>query len=238
MCTLLLLRHPAPGWRLLFLENRDHPGDLVLGDEMRLMEEGVVGHYDVRSNGLVCGYSPRSGVVAGLANIPGPKGPRSRGEAMRTLLTRGRTLSDALGILVSLVEGGDFSPAVYVLGDAERTFRVESLGRQVEVVEDGPRAWSTNHLRLMEGLEPPGTRERAARLAGILERPVVTPADLQAAAASHDPVGALCRHGGQGGGWTLSSVVVGVPEEGPPRFWFAPGAPCQRPFQEFVPPSG
>lgn len=238
MCTLLLLRHPAPGWRLLFLENRDHPGDLVLGDEMRLMEEGVVGHYDLRSDGLVCGYSLRTGVVAGLANIAGPKGSRSRGEAMRTLLTRSRTLSDARDLLVSLLGAGDFSPAVYVLGDAERTFRVENLGRRVVVVEDGPRAWSTNHLRVMEGLEPPGTRERASRVGALLERQVLTLSDLRAAASSHDAVGALCRHGGQGGGWTLSSVLIGVPEEGPARFWFAPGAPCQQPFEEFVPTSG
>lgn len=237
MCTLLLLRRPAPGWRLLFLENRDHPGDLVLGDEMRLMEEGVVGHYDVRSDGLVCGYSLRTGLVAGLANIPGPRGPRSRGEAMRTLLTRARSLDDGLALLTSRVSTGDYSPAVYVLGDADRTFRVESLGARVDVVEDGPRAWSTNHFREQQGLEPPGTRDRAGRVEELLRRPVLTPEDLLAAASEHEGSGALCRHGGPGGGWTLSSALVAVPETGPPRFWFAPGPPCERPFREFPLPA-
>lgn len=222
MCTIVAILRPNATSRILFLENRDMPGEYRT-DDLRVID-GVVSIYDHRSSGIVCGYSTGTGIFGGLANVLGYMGPLSRGKLLREVLTSSKTLEGALQNLTARLRGGMYSSANYLLGDMEGLYRIESFGREVHVEESNSYLIITNNHRHLQGstfLE--SSRAREAFLETYLRaRGTVTAEEMAALSARHSGPASICRHDDRA---TLSSLLFSV--GGRAEFLYSSGNPCR-----------
>src|SRR5579885_3544774 len=85
MCSIIAANRQKE-MELIFLENRDRPKELFIGNDVRKIGD-VVGVYDFRAQGIACGYSLKTGVAGGVANILGYYGKKSRLESSARLCT-------------------------------------------------------------------------------------------------------------------------------------------------------
>ena len=186
---------------LVFLENRDRPKELFIGNDIRKIGD-VVGIYDFRAKGIACGYSVVSGTAGGVANILGYSGKKSRGVLLLKALQEGQSASDAARIIKKEASGGEYSSATYVICDRKSIINIESFGTKVHSSQNKRKKFvvTTNHFHnLGEGKKPENSilREKyLERLGTVTEESV-----LKLATRHRNP--AICRHGR-----TLSSFAV------------------------------
>ena len=224
MCSIIAANRQGD-LDLVFLENRDRPKELFIGNDIRRIGD-VVGIYDLRAKGMATGYSLKSDTAGGVANILGYTGSKSRGVILLEALQKGRSAKDAARIIKREVSGGEYGSATYVICDRKSIINIESFGTKVHESQNGRKKFvvTTNHFHHFgEGmrLENSVLREKyLERLCSVTEESV-----LKLATRHRNP--AICRHGR-----TLASFVVFKRHNEKPRILYSVEVPCKG-YKEF-----
>src|SRR5579884_763962 len=207
MCSIISANRQKE-MELIFLENRDRPKELFIGNDVRKIGD-VVGVYDFRAQGIACGYY----------------GKKSRGVLLLKALQSGSSAKDARKIIEQEVSSGEFSSAMYVICDKDSIFRIESFGKEVtSLTQSSAKKFvvTTNHFqRLKNGKKSKDSilREKYLKLLGngrITKEKV-----LKLATRHRNP--AICRHGR-----TLASFAVFKrKDEQVPQILYSIGEPCK-----------
>ncbi len=210
---------------LAFLENRDKPKELFVGNDIRKIGRVVV-IYDYRANGIACGYSLDHGVAGGVANILGYAGAKSRGVLLLNALSNGKSAREAARIVTKEVRGGHYGSATYLMCDEKSIVSIESFGKKIHESGHGRKlVITTNHFHdLKEGKRSENSvlREKyIQRLDEISEQSI-----LKLATRHKDP--AICRHGR-----TLASFAVFKKRDESPKILYSITEPCKG-YKEFV----
>ncbi len=211
---------------LVFLENRDRPKELFIGNEIRKIGD-VIGIYDLRAQGIACGYSIKSGTAGGVANILGYTGKKSRGVLLLKALREGQSALDAARIIKKEASGGEYGSATYVLCDRKSIINIESFGTKTHASQNERKKFvvTTNHFHnLGEGKKPENSilREQYLERLGVITEESV----LKLATRHRNP--AICRHGR-----TLASFAVFKShDEQRPRIIYSVQEPCKG-YKEF-----
>ena len=219
MCSIIAANHQGD-LEVAFLENRDRPKELFIGNDVRNIGD-VVGVYDYRAKGIAAGYSIRSDTAGGVANILGYTESKSRGVLLLHSLQRGRSAIDVAKIIKAEVESGDYSSAIYVICDKMSIIDIESFGTKVHESRNGRKKLvvTTNHFHhLGVGMKSRNSilREKyLQRLGSITEENV-----LKLATRHRNP--AICRHGR-----TLASFAVFKRHDEKPRILYSTREPCK-----------
>ena len=210
---------------LVFLENRDRPKELFIGNDIRRIGD-VVGIYDLRAKGMATGYSLKSDTAGGVANILGYTGSKSRGMILLEALQNGKSAEDAARIIKRAVANGEYGSATYVICDRKSIINIESFGTRVHESQNGRKKFvvTTNHFHhLGEGMRLKNSvlREKyLERLGSVTEESV-----LKLATRHRNP--AICRHGR-----TLASFAVFKRHNEKPRILYSVKEPCKG-YKEF-----
>lgn len=224
MCSIIAANRQG-GLDLAFLENRDRPKELFIGNDVRRIGD-VVGVYDYRAKGIAAGYSMRSGTAGGVANILGYTGSKSRGVLLLNALQEGRSAKDVARIIKKEVNIGEHSSAIYVVCDRKSIINIESFGTKVHESQNRAKKFvvTTNHFHHLVGgmrLENSVLREKyLERLGSITEENV-----LKLATRHRNP--AICRHGR-----TLASFAVFKRRDREPKILYSVQEPCKG-YEEF-----
>ena len=214
---------------LIFLENRDRPKELFVGNDIRRIGD-VIGIYDFRAQAIATGYSLRSGTAGGVANIIGYTGPKSRGAILLKALQKGKSAKGAARIIKKEVASGEYSSATYVICDKKSIISIESFGTKVHVSEESKRkekkfVVTTNHFRhLREGEKEENSVLREKYLQKLSE--MTEESVLRLATRHRNP--AVCRHGR-----TLASFAVFKRRNEKPRILYSLEEPCKG-YKEFI----
>lgn len=225
MCSIIA----ANGQRdldLVFLENRDRPKELFVGNDIRRIGN-VIGIYDFRARGMACGYSIKSGTAGGVANILGYTGKKSRGVLLLEALQKGKSAHDAANIIKNEVSLGEYGSATYVLCDKESIINIESFGKMTNVSQNKRKSFvvTTNHFHnLRSGKKPQNSVLREKYLERLGAR-ITEESVLKLATRHRDP--AICRHGR-----TLASFAVFKKQGEKPRIYYSLEEPCKG-YKEF-----
>lgn len=226
LCTVGAYLNPSQDTKLIFFENRDRPFEGFEGHQLNIVDDHIVGVYDLRSGGLACGFSPMTGICMGVANILGPKLPKSRGILILETLRRATSLIEAKNYVVKELFTGDYSPGVFILTDGNTLMRIEGYGNMVAVKQSYRYEVATNRFRLLPlDATAPGSRERERETYRALEGRLPDKKVVVELLSSHSPA-SICRHG-----LTLCSIIVIHRQEG----WellYADGYPCDG-YQEY-----
>ncbi|RLG52724.1 MAG: hypothetical protein DRN99_07390 [Thermoproteota archaeon] len=221
MCTIVAILSDLG---LLFLENRDIPDERFIGD-MPAMLKGVAALFDLRSSGIVCGVNLESGVYGGVVNVLGYDAPKSRGVLLLKTLVKASSLGEAESYMYRELKTGEYSSAVYLLGDLKSMLRVESYGREVHAEELSSIAVVTNifhTLRRGVYLKASAAREKAVK-EFLQQRESYSLKDLMQLARLHRGLGSVCRHGVRR---TVSSMIFSL-SEGRFEAYYCRSQPCR-----------
>ena len=221
MCSIIAANRQSD-LDLAFLENRDRPKELFIGNDVRKIGD-VVGVYDYRAKGIAAGYSIRSDTAGGVANVLGYSGSKSRGVLLLNALQEGRSARDVVRIIKKEVKNGEHSSAIYVICDRKSIINIESFGTKVYESQNREKkklVVTTNHFHHLEGgmrLKNSVLREKYLnRLGSVTEKNV-----LKLATRHRNP--AICRHGR-----TLASFAVFKrPSDKKPRIFYSVQEPCK-----------
>jgi hypothetical protein len=229
MCILVVLRNRVRGWPLVVGANRDEFRDRPW--EGPRPDGDLLAPRDLRAGGTWLAVH-RAGLLVALTNLPDPDpDPERPSRGLLALeMARSGTPDGAREVFSDetarrrrnafQVFAGSAADAWVGVHPGEATPLPDGLHTLTNLC----RLDELDHRGALDPLEvPPGT---------ALED--VLPA-LRAALATHADRGPegrheICKHGEDRG--TLSSSIVAIPGEGPPRLWFAPGAPCEAEFHE------
>ena len=200
MCSIIAANKQRE-YDLVFLENRDKPKELYIGNDVRRIGD-VIGVYDFRARGIATGYSIASETAGGVANILGYLGTKSRGVLLFEALREGISAKGVARFIESEASSGNYGSASYVICDKNSIFNIESFGQKIRAREFYRRKFfvATNHLHILdEGKKSKDSylREQYLKRLGKISEESV----LKFATNHRNP--AICRHGR-----TLASYVV------------------------------
>ena len=212
---------------LVFLENRDRPKELFIGNDIRRIGD-VVGIYDFRAEGIACGYSLKSGTAAGVANILGYTGNKSRGVLLLRALQEGRSAEDAARIINSEASSGEYSSATYVLCDEKSIISIESFGTRIHVSRNSRKKFvvTTNHFHNLHGGRTPENSVLREKYLEKLGSKITEESLLKLATRHRNP--SICRHGR-----TLASFAVFKKHRERSRILYSICEPCKG-YKEFT----
>lgn len=211
---------------LVFLENRDRPKELFIGNDVRKIGD-VVGIYDLRARGIACGYSDRSGTAGGVANILGYVGKKSRGVLLLEALQEGGSAKDAAKIIKERVLSGDYSSATYVLCDKRSIISIESFGTKMHESKSPKNRFivTTNHFHHLNDGEKQKNSVLREKYLKQLGKNINQDSVLKFATRHRNP--AICRHGR-----TLASFAVFKDRKKDARIFYSVSEPCKG-YQKF-----
>ena len=227
MCTVITLQRPGSTWPLLLAANRDEMLDRPWDPPAPYWPDlpRVVAGRDRTAGGTWMGANA-DGVVAAVLNRPGSLGPaagkRSRGEI--PLLALGQATAAAAAAMVAQLDGRRFRSFNLVIADRAAVWFVRndddgciaarelSPGLHMITAHDpddfaSPRV--SRHLpRFLAAAppDPPDWRDWARLLADE-----EGPRDASISVPPANGFGTAC------------ASLLGLPAEGPPAWWFAPG---------------
>ncbi|MEM2955585.1 MAG: carcinine hydrolase/isopenicillin-N N-acyltransferase family protein [Nitrososphaerales archaeon] len=240
MCTIFAMLRPNSKDRLLFLENHDKVDVVYLGEDVRLIDENkVVALFDYRSKGIVCGYSLKTKIFGGVANVPGFKGSMSRGVLLKEVLSGSKDLDDAISMIKDKLRSGLYSSANYVLGDLERIFRIENFDGKLYISKANSVIVTNRfhhidfkpekdlHQRIIEN-----SLRRENYIQSYMQKGELTIKDIFRIAKHHGERDSICRHGGFDT-LTLSSVIFHLENDLQPKILYIIGNPCENQYNEF-----
>ncbi len=240
MCTIVAVLRPNSKDRLLFLENHDKVDAVYLGEDVRLIDENkVVALFDYRLKGIVCGYSLKTKIFGGIANVPGFKGPMSRGVLLKEVLLGSKDLDDAIKMIKDKLRSGLYSSANYVLGDLERIFRIENFDGKL-YISKANSAIITNRFHHIDFKPEKDLHERVIEnslrrenyIQSYMQERELTIGDIFRIAKHHGERDSICRHGGFDT-LTLSSVIFHLENDLQPKILYIIGNPCENQYNEF-----
>jgi hypothetical protein len=232
VCTLVILRNRIAGHPLVLGANRDEYRDRPWEPPRR--DGAIVAPRDLRAGGTWLAVAD-SGLVVAVTNRPGhgddPARP-SRGTIAMDAARAG-SVAAARDLLRGELSRQRRNGFRVLIADAAEAWVVNHPGEggawgREDPVPDGFH--TVTNLRRLDALDHAGALDGLDLPTGTALDDAV--ARIGAALGTHapDPPHRICKHQPHRG--TLSSAIVAVPESGaPPRFWFAPGPPCETPYE-------
>ena len=258
MCLLIALFQVVPSAPLIVAANRDERYDrpAVAITTLREAQPRVLGGRDEAAGGTWLAVN-EFGVVAGLTNVPSPRGrdttKRSRGE-LPVALAAHQDAAAAVAWICATVDPSDYNPCWLLVGDRESLFYVDLTGgrrpvaRQLPagsyVLENAPLLPRSAKAAHVAGLlaaagvgqeavgagaaGAPGVSEVRERLAAVLRHHSPGPGSTAPGSTAPAWLSAACVHGNGYG--TRSAMIVTVGATGPPQVQVADGPSCQAPL--------
>ena len=224
MCTIIAVPDPNPKYEFFFFANRDRPTDPFYGNYLKFFPNTkVIGIYDVRSEGLACGYSLESGVYAGVANIGKYRGTKSRGIFIKNILTKAKDIHGAVRMAESELVDGAYSSASYLIGQKGNNWLLENYGRTVYTERLSGTFILTNYFTGRKGEVVEEARLRRNYVHRQLSKSsTINIEDIMRIVAHHSSRDGICRHG-----ITLASLFVAGRKDGETKVLFKIGETCQ-----------
>ncbi len=235
MCTIVGAIDPNSSTKVIFMVNRDKPADKPFtGEDLRIIDEEIVGVYDYRSKGIASGFSLKSRIYGAVANILGYVTENSRGVLLYKVLAYSTTLEDAVNILYSEAKTGKYSAAVYVLGNENNLVKIENFKENISIKRSNKLMIATNYLEsLNSNYHAKGSIERMNIALNYLStKHEYTLDDFLILARYHGKTTSICRHNNEG--QTLSSTIYIMDKNKKLLVNYAKGNPCNTPYKEFV----
>ncbi|MEM3832721.1 MAG: carcinine hydrolase/isopenicillin-N N-acyltransferase family protein [Thermoprotei archaeon] len=235
MCTIIGVIDPNSLIKVIFMVNRDKPVDKPFtGEDLRIMDEKIVGVYDYRSKGIASGFSLKSGVYGAVANILGYMTENSRGVLLYKALAYSTTLKDAINILYDEAKTGKYSAAVYVLGDENNLVKIENFKENISIKRSNKLMIATNFLESLDSnyYAKDSIERMNIALDYLSVKNEYTLNDFLILAKYHGKTASICRHGNKG--QTLSSTIYIMDKNKKLFVKYAKGNPCTIPHKEFM----
>jgi uncharacterized protein with NRDE domain len=247
MCTLILYLHIVPQYPIVVAANRDESLDRASSSPIQLTTlPRSWGGQDLRAGGTWLGvneYGVLAGILNGHSAAPADTDPRSRGLLCLDALSYPSATAAAEFVMVQ--QASAYNPfhllisdatAAYVITAHDRVFTKEVLPPGIHVLSN----WGLNDPAC------PRTAYIARHLAAPHQKCITTSAgvllkELRILLADHeaprDPYRGLCIHG-DGYGTSSSTLLAYGKSQERYVYHFAPGPPCQTPYNEIpLPPA-
>jgi uncharacterized protein with NRDE domain len=256
MCTILFLYRVHPLYPVVVAANRDEFYDRpAVGPQVLSKRPRSIGALDLQHRGTWIGANEK-GLIVGLTNQrshrPADRSLRTRGEIVRTLLS-----TDSVAAMIEQlqkVNPREYNPFNVLFGSARDLYlcyaRHERADIAIERAPEGIHALANDNLGSPEF--PRATRaEQLATPICRLPWPQLAPA-LGAILADHQiaplelvpepppesvlnraqlhQLQVICIHTETYG--TRSSTIIALEPSRVAHYLFAPGAPCQTPFED------
>jgi uncharacterized protein with NRDE domain len=256
MCIILFLYRVHPEYPLIVAANRDEFYERPAGKPQMLSDDPrSIGGLDLRDKGTWMGANDR-GIVVGLTNqrthqLPDPT-LQSRGRVVREAL-RASSVEEILEPLLT-IDPVQYNPFNLLFGDAERLFvayaRRDQARIAIENLHPGVYVLPNDRLGSAEFPKAARVQERAFEVSmqpwTHLRHSLVTilsDHDLLPIDAIPEPpidsiftrswlqrLQAVCIHSESYG--TCSSTLIALLKNRVAHYLFAPGPPCQTPFED------
>lgn len=240
MCTVILLRRPGHAWPLILAANRDERLDRPWDPPAPWWEElpGVIGGRDGTAGGTWMALGP-AGVVAAALNRPGSLGPeagkRSRGAL--PLLAAAEPTAEAAARRITALPAADWRPFNLVIADRHQAFFLRGLGTGSPDATELPPGVSMVTAHDPNDLASPRTRRHLPRFAAAAApdpaRDEWSSWEHLLADDDHTPEGGLAETLNvppTGGFGTVSSSLLALGLDAPPRWRFCAARPGSAPF--------
>jgi len=231
MCTIICKYNYSGEYKALFLVNRDRPLEGFKGNDVRIITPGhLLCIFDHRSQGIAAGFSLNSGLFGAVANVIGYVGIKSRGQALRDVLTKATNLDEAVELLAELLRTGTYSSARYLIATANQGYIVENFNQELNLQRFDDEVVITNRFEhLSFGREQPEAADRERYVREQLSRGNLMIEDMMKIAKNHDSGHPVCRHN-----LTVASLLVAIQRStNIAEEYYAVGHPC-RGFQRFL----
>jgi len=234
MCTIVGVIDPNSSIKIIFMVNRDKPRDKPFtGEDLRIIDEKIVGVYDYRSGGIASGFSLESGIYGAVANIPGYVTENSRGVLLFKVLAYSSTLKETVNILYDEVKSGKYSAAIYVLGDRDQLVKIENFREKVNIKWSNKIMIVTNFPEFFNINYSNDSIERMNVVSDYLSKKhEYTLNDFLTLAKYHGGTASICRHDNEG--QTLSSTIYVIDKNENLLINYAKGNPCIVPYKQFM----
>lgn len=256
MCTILFLYRVHPLYPVVVAANRDEYYDRpAVGPQVLSEQPRSIGALDLQHRGTWIGANEK-GLIVGLTNQRShrPVNPslRTRGEIVRTLLS-----ADSVTAMIEQlreVNPRDYNPFNVLFGSARDLYlgyaRHERADMAIESAPEGIHALANDNLgspefpratraeQLAEPIARLPWQKLAPALGTILADHQMAPLEL----VPEPPPGSvlnraqlhrlqvICIHTEKYG--TRSATIIALEPSRVAHYLFAPGAPCQTPFEE------
>jgi uncharacterized protein with NRDE domain len=256
MCTILFLYRVHPLYPVVVAANRDEFYDRpAVGPQVLSESPRSIGALDLQHRGTWIGANEK-GLIVGLTNQrahrPADRSLRTRGEIVRNLL-----LADSVPAMIGqmrVVNPREYNPFNILFGSARDLYlgyaRHEHERVEIESAPEGIHALANDRLgspefpratraeQLAEPICRLPWRELAPALGTILSDHQLAPLDLVPQPppdavlnrAQLHRFQAICIHTETYG--TRSATIIALEPSRVAHYLFAPGAPCQTPFEE------
>lgn len=224
MCTIIAITNPNPHYRFFFFASRDRPIDTFYGNYLKFFPKNrVLGIYDNRADGLASGYSLKTKIYVGVANVSNYKGAKSRGTLVKKILTEHDNIAEAVVATERELIKGDYSSGIYLLGKDGENWLVENFERTVYTERLGKKYVLTNFFT---GLKVETSKEAKKRSdyvrRHLLDAPKIDVGDVMRVVMHHSSEDGVCRHG-----LTLASLFVAGTPKGKTKALYQIGENCQ-----------
>ena len=224
MCTIIAIAEPNPDYRFFFFASRDRPIDPFFGNYLKFIPNNrVLGIYDKRSEGFSSGYSLKTGIYAGVANVGDYKGRKSRGFLVKKVLTKAINSTEAALMIERELIRGKYSSGGYIVGKDGENWLVENLENSVYTERLQKRHVLTNFFTGLKGGVPKEARQRSVFVSeNLLNLSRINVEDVLKAVAHHSSANGICKHG-----ITLASFFVAGDVNGRSKVLYNIGETCQ-----------
>ena len=224
MCTIIAIAEPNPDYRFFFFASRDRPIDPFFGNYLKFIPNNrVLGIYDKRSDGFSSGYSLKTRIYAGVANIGDYKGKKSRGFLVKKVLTKADDTTEAVLIMERELIRGEYSSGGYIIGKDGENWLVENLESSVYTERLEKRHVLTNFFTGLKGEVPEEAKQRSVFVSkNLLNLSRINVEDVLKVVAHHSSIDGICKHG-----VTLASFFVAGDVNGKSKVLHHIGETCQ-----------
>jgi len=224
MCTVIAIAEPNPDYRFFFFASRDRPIDPYFGNYLKFIPHNkVLGIYDKRSDGFSSGYSLKTGIYAGVANIGDYKGKKSRGSLIKKILTKASDTTEAALMMERELIHGEYSSGGYILGKDGENWLIENLENSIYTERLQKRHVLANFFTGLKDKVPEEAKQRSVFVSkNLLNLSRINVEDVLKVVSHHSSTDGICKHG-----VTLASFFVAGNVNGKSKVLYHIGETCQ-----------
>jgi len=224
MCTIIAIVKPSPDYRFFFFASRDRPLDPFFGNYLKFVPDNkVLGIYDKRSDGFESGYSLKTGIYAGVANVGDYKGTKSRGVLVKNVLTKANRVTEAVLMMERELIHGEYSSGGYIVGKDGENWLIENHQNSVFTERLGRAHVLTNFFTGLKGEIPEEATQRSTFVSkNLLNLSRINIEDILRTVTHHSSRDGVCKHG-----VTLASFFVVGNVNGKSKVLYQIGETCQ-----------
>ena len=224
MCTIIAIAKPNPDCKFFFFASRDRPIDSFFGNYLKFVPNNrVLGIYDKRSDGFSSGYSLKTGIYAGVANVGNYRGKKSRGSLVKNILTKVKHVTEAVLMMERELIHGEYSSGGYIVGKDGENWLIENYENSVFTERLGRTHVLTNFFTGLRGEILEEAKQRSNFVSkNLLNLSRAKTEDLLKAVTHHSSTNGVCKHGA-----TLASFFVAGNTNGKSEVLYRIGETCQ-----------